>query len=156
MISNGETNETSFTITDKAGGLGFDLDKLTLVDEIFSKHLKSGKMIGGSALVIKDGKEIAYGQWGYRNQRRGEQIQRDTIFRIYSMSKPITSIAAMQLVERGTLHLDAPVTDYLPEFKGLVVIDEESADGVVPLDRPMTTVFSETHVSTKRIKRKAF
>lgn len=147
MISNGETNETSFTITDKAGGLGFDLDKLTLVDEIFSKHLKSGKMIGGSALVIKDGKEIAYGQWGYRNQRRGEQIQRDTIFRIYSMSKPITSIAAMQLVERGTLHLDAPVTDYLPEFKGLVVIDEESADGVVPLDRPMTTRDLMRHTS---------
>lgn len=132
------SNENSFTISDNAADLGFDLEKLALVDESFLRQLKSGKMIGCVALVIKDGKEIAYGQWGYQNQRRGKQIRRETIFRIYSMSKPITSIAAMQLVERGTLDLDAPVTDYLPEFKDLAVRDQESKDGISPLNRPMT------------------
>ena len=142
-----ETNETSLTIAEKAENLGFDLDKPSLVDETFSKHLKSGKIVGCSTLVIKDGEEIAYGRWGYRNQRRGQQIQRDTIFRIYSMSKPITSIAAMQLVERRTLHLNAPITDYLPEFIDLVVYDEESNNGVVPLDRPMTIRDLRRHTS---------
>ena len=138
IISSDDSTETSFTISDSAEDLGFDLKKLSLVDASFSKHLKSGKMIGGSALVLKGGQEIAYGQWGYQNQRRSKPIQRDTIFRIYSMSKPITSIAAMQLVERGDLLLDAPVTQYIPEFKDLVVRDEESTDGVSPLNRPMT------------------
>ena len=53
----------------------------------------------------------------------------------------------MQLVERGTLHLDAPITDYLPEFIDLVVYDEESNNGVVPLDRPMTIRDLRRHTS---------
>mgnify|MGYP001184595114 CR=1 FL=1 len=147
LISKNNTDENSFTISANAKDLGFDLEKLSLVDEAFSKNLKSGKLIGCSALVLKSGKEVAYGQWGYQNQRRGKQIRRDTIFRIYSMSKPITSIAAMQLVERGALNLDAPITDYLPEFKDLVVRDEESNDGISPLNRPMTTRDLMRHTS---------
>lgn len=146
-ISKNNTDETSFTISENAKDLGFDLEKLSLIDEYFSKNFESGNMIGGSALVLKGGKEVACGQWGYKNQRRGKQMRRDTIFRIYSMSKPITSIAAMQLVERGTLNLDAPITDYLPEFKNLKVLNETSNNGISPLNRPMTTRDLMRHTS---------
>ena len=77
--------------------------------------------MGASTLVIQENAEKFYGSWGYKDAEKGEGITRDTIFRIYSMTKPITSLAAMQLVEQGKIALDNPVSDYLPEFGNLGV-----------------------------------
>ena len=93
------------------------------LDQFLTDSVKKGRIVGASALVIQDKAERFYGSWGYKDADKGERIDRDTIFRIYSMTKPITSLAAMQLVEQGKMDLDDPVSDYLQEFANLGVIE---------------------------------
>lgn len=71
-------------------------------------------IMGANLLITKDDKEIAYCQEGMANAEQNRPIQRDTIFRLYSMTKPITATAAMILMERGELELYQPVSDFLP------------------------------------------
>jgi len=111
-------------ISARASKLGFNPKKLNLIDRKISKLVKDGKVLGCSALIYRKGEEVYFGAWGNRNQRKQIPIERDTIFRIYSMSKPVTSVAAMQLVEQGKLDLNAPVSDYLPEFENLKVLEQ--------------------------------
>ena len=95
----------------------------TPLDQFLTDSVKTGRIVGASALVIQDKAERFYGSWGYKDADKGQGIERDTIFRIYSMTKPITSLAAMQLVEQGKMDLDDPVSDYLREFANLGVIE---------------------------------
>ena len=125
-------------ISPKAKELGFDVKKLGSIDRKISSLVEQGKVFGCSALIYRKGEEIYFGKWGNQNQRKQIPIERDTIFRIYSMSKPVTSVAAMQLVERGKLDLNAPVSDYLPEFKDLKVL--ESRNGVANEVDPKRTM----------------
>lgn len=67
-----------------------------------------------------------FNTWGYQDMENERPISRDTIFRIYSMTKPITSVAVMQLVEQGKMNLDDPVSQHLTEFKELEVVDRSS------------------------------
>ena len=71
---------------------------------------------GVSLLVLKDGKELCHAREGYADIAAGKQLRRDSIFRLYSQSKPVTAAAAMILVDRGILDLMAPVEQYLPGF----------------------------------------
>ena len=91
------------------------------LDLFLTDSVEKGRIVGASALVIQENAEKFYGSWGYKDAEKGEGITRNTIFRIYSMTKPITSLAAMQLVEQGKIALDNPVSDYLPEFGNLGV-----------------------------------
>ncbi|MFK7765965.1 MAG: serine hydrolase domain-containing protein [Mariniblastus sp.] len=135
-------------ISDDAAELGFSVKKLESIDRKMNGLVRSEAVVGCSALVLKDGKEVYFGKWGYQNKRKKLPIDRQTIFRIYSMTKPITSIAAMQLVEQGKLDLDAPITTYLPEFAKLKVLDERGAKPVeVDPKRPMTTRDLMRHTS---------
>lgn len=105
--------------------LGFEPAKLSLIDRQMKELIAEQKVIGCAALIYKDG-QIAYSKiWGQRNKKEELPVEADTIWRIYSMSKPVTSVAVMQLVERGKIGLDDPASKYLPEFKGLEVYDED-------------------------------
>ncbi len=75
--------------------------------------------LGAVSVVSLDGKAPEVAAYGYRDLARRDRMRPDAIFRIYSMTKPITSVAALMLVEEGKLSLDAPVSRYLPEFAGL-------------------------------------
>ena len=75
--------------------------------------------LGAVSVVSLDGKPPDVAAFGYRDLARQDRMRPDAIFRIYSMTKPITSVAALMLVEEGKLSLDAPVSRYLPEFAGL-------------------------------------
>ena len=133
-------SDSHVLISDKAKELGFDPKKLASIDRKLTKLVSDGKVFGCSALIYRKGEEIYFGKWGYQNQRRQIPLDRDTIFRIYSMSKPITSIAAMQLAEQGKLDIDAPVTQYLPEFANLKVLERRNGQSVeVEPKRKMTT-----------------
>jgi len=92
------------------------------VDKVISRLVENERIIGCTALVFHNGKELYYRDWGQRDRENELPITRDTIFRIYSMTKPVTSIAAMQLVEAGKLELDAPLSKYLPEFANRKVL----------------------------------
>lgn len=99
-------------------------ERFAEVTELLENAVADEKVIGHNALIFKDGEVVFYDEAGQRNSRKDLPIQRDTIFRIYSMSKPITSVAAMQLVEAGKLDLDAPVSDYIPAFAELKVLED--------------------------------
>jgi CubicO group peptidase (beta-lactamase class C family) len=86
------------------------------IRKVLRSSIEQGKTAGANLLVLKDGKEMLYMEEGMADREAGKEIRRDTIFRLYSMSKPVTAAAVMILVERGELDLLAPVSDYLPEY----------------------------------------
>jgi CubicO group peptidase (beta-lactamase class C family) len=124
---------------------GFSTAGLARIDAYLKNEIATDKIPGAIMLVERHG-NIAYsGSFGVRNPGTEAPMTADTIFRIYSMSKPITSVAAMMLVEEGKLALDEPVAKYIPAFATVKVgIEKKGEDGVATsLDlvaprRPMT------------------
>jgi CubicO group peptidase (beta-lactamase class C family) len=109
--------------------LGLDPERLARMDATFGALVDKGMTPGAVIMVIRDGKIGHLSTMGKRTPD-GEPMTEDTIFRIYSMTKPITTVAAMMLVEEGKLLLNAPVATYLPAFKDLTVATgEKDADG---------------------------
>lgn len=106
------------------------------MDRILQQEVTEGRVKGVSALVLHKGKELYYNQFGYADAEKAIPMQRDTIIRLYSMSKPVTAAATMILVERGELDLWDPVSKYLPCFKNQKVWDDEK--GEVEAEREVT------------------
>jgi CubicO group peptidase (beta-lactamase class C family) len=105
----------------------------TIVQTMVDKQLTAGAVV----LVARRGKVVYLESIGKMDKATGKAMRPDAIFRIYSMTKPITSVAALMLVDDGKLALDDPVSDYLPEFDGLRV-HTGTGDETVPADREMT------------------
>src|SRR5262245_20123101 len=112
--------------------------------EIMNGYVKDKKIAGGIVLVARNGKLVFQETYGLRNLDGKLPVERDTIFRIYSMSKAITSAAALILVDEGKLDLDAPVSKYLPEFAELNVVDGDSER---PAKSPVTVKDLFRHTS---------
>ena len=123
---------------------GMSADKLAKVGEIMNRFIKDKKIAGGVVLVARNGKLVFRETYGLRNLDGKLPVERDTIFRIYSMSKAITSAAALMLVEEGKLDLDAPVSKYLPEFAEMKVVDGDSER---PAKSPITVKDLFRHTS---------
>ncbi|WP_282051584.1 serine hydrolase domain-containing protein [Phaeobacter inhibens] len=83
------------------------------------RYVDQRKYAGSSLLINRNGKERYFHAAGQRNIVENLPFTRDTVARIYSMTKPVTSLALMILLERGLLHLDMPVSEFLPEFNGM-------------------------------------
>ncbi|MGD9633123.1 MAG: serine hydrolase domain-containing protein [Pirellulales bacterium] len=112
---------------------GMSAEKLAQAGEIMNGFIKDKKIAGGIVLIARNGKLVFQETYGLRDRERQLPVERDTIFRIYSMSKAITSAAALILVDEGKLDLDAPVSKYLSEFAEMQVFDGDgSADGMTP------------------------
>lgn len=84
---------------------------------VLDRAVEEKFVAGASVLVRKDGKEKWFCKSGMRDLEQGLEVERDTIFRMYSMSKPITAAAVMILAERGMLDLGEPVSKFLPGFR---------------------------------------
>ena len=98
--------------------LGLSKDKLMAMENFFKeKYINNGKLAGIQTLIARKGKVIHFESTGLRDVENNKKIEKDTIFRIYSMTKPITSVALMQLFEQGLFQLADPVGKFLPEFK---------------------------------------
>lgn len=100
-----------------------DLKKLEGLQTLANEMVEKGFISGVNCLVIHKGKELCYYEAGLRDMENSLPMTRDTIFRCYSMSKPVTSAAVMILMEEGKLDLLANVADYLPGFKNLYTIE---------------------------------
>lgn len=85
--------------------------------DAMQRSIESGSCSGANVLVIKDGEEQVYCDYGYRNLANKTPMSRDTIFRLYSQSKPVTAAATLLLVSQGKIDLASAIEDYLPEFK---------------------------------------
>ena len=88
---------------------------------VLKKAVDGGVASGVNFLALKNGKEIAYCEYGYRDIEKKKPMTRDTIFRMYSSSKPVTAAAAMLLVSRGIIDIGEDISSYLPEFKNVYV-----------------------------------
>lgn len=114
---------------------------LQALDDVMSQAVETDEVYGLSYLLVAGDEEIARNYFGVQSLDTGVPVQEDTIFRIYSMSKPITGVAMMMLWEDGLWELDDPVTDYIPEFESLRVLAGTNEDGspiLVDADRPPT------------------
>lgn len=98
---------------------GFSSERLTRISHYMEKALESGEMIGGLGLIARNGKVIYLEGYGDADKQPLREISPDTLFRIYSMSKPITSVAVLMLYEEGYFSLNDPIARYLPELANL-------------------------------------
>jgi CubicO group peptidase (beta-lactamase class C family) len=122
----------------------FSREKLARAGDYIRNEIATGKIPGAVLLIQQHGRPVYFEKFGVRDVATRLPMTADTIFRLYSMSKPITSVAAMMLVEDGKLRLDDPVSKYIPAF-GQVKVGVEKRDaneGTVlrlePLNRPIT------------------
>lgn len=128
-------------------------DGLAKVSDYIRNEIAAGKILGAILLLQQHGKPVYYENFGVRDIATEMSMSADTIFRLYSMSKPITSVMAMMLVEEGKLALDDPVSKYIPAFAGMKVgIETKAEDGKValalePLSRPVTVKDLLRHTS---------
>ena len=121
--------------------LGFDSARLKRLDDYMASVVSSGRVAGMTTLLARHGQIVSFNTWGKANLETGAPIAKDTIFRIYSMTKPVTGVAMMILFEEGKWRLDDPVTRYVPEFKNLRVVKSIGKDGKMVLEdmrRPPT------------------
>lgn len=95
---------------------GMSPEILAQIDPAIEDLIERKKLAGGSVLILREGRIVYQKQFGYANRASKVEMKKDTIFRIYSMSKAITSAAALMLYEEGKLNLDDPITRFLPEF----------------------------------------
>ncbi len=104
----------------------FDPDRLNRIKDWMQRYVDEGKYPGSSVLIRQRDDEVLFHAAGLRNIARGLAFQRDTVVRLYSMTKPITSLAIMMLLERGLFHLDAPVSDFLPAFADMQALTPDA------------------------------
>lgn len=129
--------------------VGLSSDRLAAIPDYFGSYVDRGKLGGVATLVARHGRIAHFETIGQADPETGRALEKDTIFRIYSMTKPITSIALMMLYERGHFQLTHEVSRYIPEFKDLKVWDGGSPDEyrTKPLEREMTIHDLLTHTS---------
>ena len=133
-----------------AAEAGFDPERLARIDRFLDeRYLAPGFLAGAQLLVAREGKVVHVSTAG-KARASGEPMGEDSIFRIASMTKPITSVAFMMLVEEGRVTLDQPVETVIPEWKGMGVHDGGGAGSpflVKPPERPMMMIDLLRHTS---------
>src|SRR6185503_11698058 len=126
---------------------GFDPARLEVLHAITKRFVEEGQHAGAITLLARNGKLVDFQTYGYRDLEQRLPMERDTICRVYSMSKIITSVGVLMLFEEGRLNLDDPVSKYLPELKDMKVMTGGTADApqLEPLKRPITIKHLLTH-----------
>ena len=140
--------------TAKPDQVGMSAQKLARISEVFKQEVDQGKLPGAVVMVARKGKLVYADAVGFQDKGAGKAMSRDAIFRIYSMTKPLASVAAMMLVEEGKIQLTDPVGKFLPGFDKMPVsvpsIDPMSSRvsyNVVPANRAMTVQDLLRHTS---------
>ena len=103
----------------------FDTSRM---DDFLSNAVTSKEVIGVSALIFKNGQSVYKGAFGLRDREQNKPVELDTVWRIYSMTKPVTSAVIMDLQDEGKLSLNDPVSQYIPELADMLVA-QEGEDG---------------------------
>ncbi|MFK7913336.1 MAG: serine hydrolase domain-containing protein [Pseudomonadales bacterium] len=128
ILSTASTAQARDLRTVKADREGFSIERLTRIDAYMNQEVENGTMVGGLGLIARNGNIIYSSTWGQQDREAGVTMDEDAIFRIYSMTKPITGVALMMLFEEGKFLLDEPVAKYIPELANLKVA-VSTADG---------------------------
>src|ERR1700743_3022805 len=126
---------------------GFDAAKLATVAPVLQGVVDAGDLSGIVTLIWRDGEDVQFNAIGKRDIAHGKPMTRDTLFRIASMTKPVTSVAALMLMEEGKLKLDDPISKWAPEFAHMKVLKDPQGplDNVDPAKRDITVEDLLTH-----------
>ena len=129
--------------------LGMSTEKLEAIKANLQPLIDEHKVPGFVTVVARKGKIVHFEAFGSMDVERKKDMRPDTIFRMYSMTKPITGAAVMILVQEGKIAVSDPLSKYIPEFAQMKVLvqNEEGASSTVPADKPITIEHLLTHTS---------
>ena len=129
--------------------VGFDADRLRRLDGHFARYVDGGLLSGWLLTVSRHGKLAYVAHYGDRDREAGLEVTPDTLWRIYSMTKPITSVATMMLYEEGAIELTDPVSRYIPAFKHQRVFTggNDQRPVTVPATEPVRVHHLLTHTA---------
>jgi CubicO group peptidase (beta-lactamase class C family) len=125
---------------------GFDAQRLARIDKLFQQYVDSQWIAGATAIVAKGGKIVYHKAFGYSNVATKSPMKVESIFRIASQTKAITSVGVMILLEEGKLLLDDPISRYLPDFAKPVVLDKFQA-----ADTSYTTLPAKSEITIRHL-----
>ena len=129
--------------------VGMSEDALAEIPAKLTPYIERGMVPGFVTVVAREGKVVHFEAFGQRDVERGKPMTKDTIFRMYSMTKPITGVAVMILVDEGKLRVSDPVSKFIPEFaeSKVLVMGKGSSTELVPARTPTTIQHLLTHTS---------
>ncbi len=141
----------AMVLRDEGAGWGLIEDRLARIDTAIEAEVAAGKIPGAVALVARNGEVAYYKRFGFADIDAQTPMQLDSIFRIASMTKAVTSVAAMMLYEQGHFQLNDALAKYIPEFANMTVISEVDEQGnitaTVPASKPIRIIDLLTHSS---------
>lgn len=153
-LANAETPQTeSWNVLNGAGeqisaATEISKERLARIDGLMQQYVDENLIAGAVALVLHNGQPVYQRAVGWSDKEAGTRMAMDTIFRIASQTKAVTSVAILQLQERGKLVVTDPVSKYIPEFaKTTVLVKNESGTTTVPATRPITLRDLLTHTA---------
>ncbi len=129
--------------------LGFDAGRLQRIRPVLGRYVDDGRLAGWQVLVSRRGQVVHHDLYGQADREAGRPVAADTVWRIYSMTKPITSMAVLMLMEEGRLELRDPVERFIPSFADVRVYrgGPATAPGTVPAVEPVRIWHLLTHTS---------
>jgi CubicO group peptidase (beta-lactamase class C family) len=136
--------------TAKPEDVGMSSERMHRIHDAIQRHIDAGEISGAVTLVVRRGRLVHLEAHGLMDIESKRPMEKDAIFRIASMSKPVTGVAVMMMLEEGKLHLNDPVSKYLPEFKNAKVAIARGNSGesyLVPADRDLTIRDLLTHTN---------
>jgi CubicO group peptidase (beta-lactamase class C family) len=126
----------------------FSADRLSRIDRVFQQYVDESRLPGAVALVLQDGQPVYERAFGWSDKESGRRMTVDTIFRIASQTKAVTSTAILSLVEQGKIVLTDPVSRFIPSFAKTTVIRGDSPGGlIIPAKREITILDLLTHTA---------
>lgn len=142
---NGNPKQSLSEIT-QPQSVGISPERLQRLDGVFQEYVQKKILPGAVFLVARKGKLVYHKSFGISGRKGNEAMRTDHLFRIASMSKPITSVAVMLLLEEGKILLDEPLTKYIPEFKNMKVLKEFN-----PKDSSFTTEDAKSLITIRQL-----
>ena len=129
--------------------VGFDPDRLARIDKHFARYVDDGRLTGWQIVVSRRGQRVHSSTYGWRDREADLPVLPDTRWRIYSMTKPVTSVAAMSLFEEGAFGLNDEVSRYLPAFEDMRIYRGGPAESAktVPATEPIRMWHLMTHTA---------
>jgi CubicO group peptidase (beta-lactamase class C family) len=130
---------------DNPEAVSMSSERLMRITPVINQYVDDGELVGVVSMIARRGEIVHFDAYGELNKESSQPVARDSIFRIYSMTKPITTLAVMMLYEEGKLQLTDPVARHLPEFQNVRVAGPGGS--LVQPERPMTVQMLMTHSS---------
>src|ERR1700686_5074383 len=116
----------------KPEDVGMSADRLKRIDQMVQRRIDSGELSGAVTIVARKGKVVHLAAQGVMDLESKKPMAKDTMFRVASMTKPITGLAIMMMIEEGKVRLTDPVSRYIPEFRDLKVAVAQPGRGGAP------------------------